>query len=276
MNKLDTKIFDGRAIRNQILDELKSKISSSSHVPVLAVFLVGDDPVSTNYVAIKQKIAEKLGIQVRLFHFPEYVSEKEIIDTIIDLNNRPMISGIMVQIPLPKGIDRDNIIRTIDPAKDVDGLRYCLGLESGFLPPVVLAIEKAMAGAGANLETMNTLIIGQGFLVGNPLVRYLHNKYEKVRKLTILSKPVDNLTAITTKADIIISAVGKAGLIGGNMIKAGAILIDAGTSEIGGELKGDIDQSAYDKAAFITPVPGGIGPVTVAMLMQNLLENPIG
>ncbi|OQA04232.1 MAG: Bifunctional protein FolD protein [bacterium ADurb.Bin400] len=266
------KVFDGRVIRECVLAELKEKVASLKKQPVLAVILVGDDPVSVSYVKLKQRIAEKIGVNFQLFHYLSEIEEDEVMAKIEELNNNSEVDGIMIQIPVPPHINRDTLIRAITPDKDVDGLRYCLGIESAFKPPVVLAIDKAMGEAGVDLSKQKVLVIGHGFLVGSPLVRHIHDHYASLKKMTVIHQLTDHLDASTKKADVIVSAVGEPGLVKADMVNHGVVLIDAGTSELGGEIRGDIDPMAYDKASFYTPVPGGIGPVTVAMLMQNLVE----
>lgn len=237
--------------------------------PVLAVILVGDDPVSLSYVGLKQKIAQEIGIDFQLFHYSADAKESEVLENIDELNNDENVSGIMVQIPVPEHIDRTKIIEAISPQKDVDGLRYCQGLNSDFHPPVVCAIAEVIKLSGIDLADSSVALIGRGFLVGEPLERYLK---DQTKKLVVANSLTSDLSDITKCADVIISATGVAGLIKSEMVKEGVVLIDAGTSEVGGKQVGDIDSKAYDKASFHTPVPGGIGPVTVAYLMKNLIK----
>jgi methylenetetrahydrofolate dehydrogenase (NADP+)/methenyltetrahydrofolate cyclohydrolase len=237
--------------------------------PVLAVFLVGDDPVSVAYVALKEKLAREIGVDFRLFKYEATASQEDVIDQIKVQGSDPEVSGIMVQIPLPAGFDRKEVISAISPSKDVDGLRFCVGLESDFLPPVVLAIEKALNEAKVDLSGSNVVLVGQGFLVGEPLSRYLG---DRAKRLVCANSETRDLAAATRTADVIISATGQPGVISPEMVKEGVVLIDAGTSEVGGELKGDVDVRTYMKSSYYTPVPGGIGPVTVAMLLENLVK----
>ncbi len=261
--------FDGRKIRDEILEELESKIEKMKKKPVLAVILIGGDPVSVAYIGLKKKLANKIGIDVNLNYFDENISQDEVTKTIKKLNDDENITGIMVQIPVPNDLNRDEIIKTIDSKKDVDGLRYCAGLDSDFPPPVIAAIDRAIKESNIDLENSNAVIVGNGFLVGKPLARYLEGK---INKLTVLDSNTEKTTKLIKEADIIISAVGKPEIVKPEMIKDGVVLIDAGTSEVGGELKGDVDSAAYHKSSYYTPVPGGIGPVTVAMLLSNLVK----
>jgi methylenetetrahydrofolate dehydrogenase (NADP+)/methenyltetrahydrofolate cyclohydrolase len=175
----------------------------------------------------------------------------------------------MIQIPVPHTFDRDALITAITPEKDIDGLRYCLGIQSRFIPPVILSILQAIDQANLNLHSSNIVIIGKGFLVGSPLQRYF--KDNGITYTAADSKTVD-LRSITSQADLVISAVGKANLITADMVRSGVTIIDAGTSEVNGQLKGDCEEQVYKKAAFYTPVPGSIGPLTVGILMKNVLR----
>lgn len=262
------KSFDGKKLRDQILAELSAKIMVMPIKPKLAAILIGHDPISLNYVQLKEKIAGKIGVVFELVAYSDETDEEEILSKIDDLNLDPKVGGIMIQIPLPSGFDRDRLIKSILPAKDIDGLRYCLGAESKFVPPVVLAIGAAIDDWGGSLKEVEAVLVGKGFLVGGPLERYLK---DKINKLQVLSGKTEDLKQHTVKADLIISATGHPRLICSGMVKDEVVLIDAGTGESGGKLSGDIDFKTYEKASFYTPVPGGIGPVTIAMLMKNLV-----
>lgn len=263
------KFFDGKRIRDEIIEGLKNKVAKMDRKPGLAVFLIGNDVICERYVALKKRIAEKIGVFVRVYKFDENSEQQEIISKIKELNTDNTIDGIMIQIPIPKNFDKFEIINAISPEKDVDGLRFCGGFHSHFTPPVVLAILKAVELANKNIEDCEVLVIGRGFLVGWPVAQCME---EAVKGLIIADRNTKNLSSIAKTADVIISATGEASLVKPDMVKEGAVLIDAGTSEVGGELLGDIDTECYDKACYYTPVPGGIGPVTVAMLLKNLVE----
>ncbi|HOX40808.1 MAG TPA: bifunctional 5,10-methylenetetrahydrofolate dehydrogenase/5,10-methenyltetrahydrofolate cyclohydrolase [bacterium] len=263
-------VFDGKKERDNLLKELKVDIAKREIKPVLAAVLVGDDPVSKSYVELKKRFGEQVGIEVSVFEYKKDTSKDEILSLIMRLNKDPEINGVMIQIPLPDHLNRDKMIEAIKPGKDVDGLRYCLGLDSEFIPPVILGIERAIDHSGINLANSKVTVVGQGFLVGKPLVRYLNGM---VGVLYAADSQTTNLSKLTKMSDLVISGVGKAGLIDSSMIKDGAVLIDAGTSESNGEMRGDIESGAYSKAKFVTPVPGGIGPVTVAFLLSNVLKS---
>jgi methylenetetrahydrofolate dehydrogenase (NADP+) / methenyltetrahydrofolate cyclohydrolase len=263
------KTFEGKKIRDQILDELKAKIEKAEHKPGLAVICIGENPVCSRYVSLKKKFADNIGVNFVDLYFDAGNTQKEIIEKIKSLNQDDNIDGIMIQMPIPDKFDKFEIVHAVAPEKDVDGLRFCCSYKSCFKPPVVLAILEAIKSSGKKIENSEVVIVGRGFLVGWPLAQCLE---EAVPGLVILDEKTKNLAKITKNADIIISAVGKHGIIHPNMIKEGVVLIDAGTTEVSGELKGDIDPACYEKASFYTPVPGGIGPVTIGKLFENLVK----
>jgi len=268
------KMFDGKKIREEVLDELKSKIETMERKPGLAVFCVGDNPVCSKYVSLKKKVADRIGVNFYDYSFDIDNTQEEIVAKIKELNENDAVDGIMVQMPIPDKFDKLEIVNTISRDKDVDGLLFCCGCKSNFKPPVVLAVLRAIEEAKklsiGGLEDKRIVIIGEGFLVGGPLK--CHFREQGIEVVSI-----NNINGSVIKqlksADIIISAVGKANIVMPEMIKEGVILIDAGTTEVSGELRGDIDPACYEKASYYTPVPGGIGPVTVAMLFKNLLPS---
>lgn len=260
--------FKGKKIRDQILTDLAERVKKLKQKPVLAVVWVGEDFATARYIEAKQRVAENLGIHFDLYKYSAANKKAEIAQKIIQLNSDQSVNGIMIQLPLPKNIDSAELIALIDQNKDIDALRFCSGLSCSFRPPTVLAILEAIKESKADLKNDKVTVIGRGFLVGSPLVRTFDGK---VANLRIADSSTPHLGTIMLDADIVISAVGKPQIIKADMIKDGAILIDAGTSESKGSLSGDIDSGAYKKASFYTPVPGGIGPVTIAMLMRNLV-----
>jgi len=263
------KIFDGKKIRDEILQELKDQVELLAITPVLAVIWIGDDFASARYIEAKQRAAEKIGIHFDLIKYSNNATLEIITNRVNELNNNDSIHGIMVQIPVPKRFDQEDIISQILPHKDIDGLRYCMQKPCGFLPPVTLSIKEAIKRSNVFLKGAKVTIIGKGFLVGGPIARMLE---KDVAELRIADKNTPYLATITKDSDIVISATGSANIIKPNMIKDGVVLIDAGTTEVGGKLAGDIDKACYKKSSYYTPVPGGIGPVTVAMLMRNVVE----
>lgn len=264
------KYFNGKKIRDEILVQLKGEVAKMKEKPYLRVFWVGNNEVSGRYVVLKNKVAKDLGVKSEVVQLDQNIKEKDLLSLIEKSNSDPKVSGIMIQIPLPLSMNRDLVMSTIDPKKDIDGLRICTGLESSFYPPVVLAIREAIKRSKKNIKKIKTVIVGKGFLVGGPLEKSLKNE---ASDLIVLGNSTKNLAKITREADILISATGVGGIIKPEMVKEGVVLIDAGTSEIGGKFIGDIMPECYLKADYFTPVPGGIGPVTIAMLMKNLVNS---
>lgn len=260
--------FQGKKIRDQILTDLTERVKKLGYKPTLVAIWVGEDFATARYIEAKQRVAENLGIHFDLIKYPANVTTEEIEQKIIELNNNNQVTGIMIQLPLPEQISQMELITTIDQNKDVDALRFCSELSCSFRPPTVLAILEAIKESGVNIKEKIIAVIGKGFLVGSPLIQTLHGK---VADLRIADSTTLYLGTITLDADVVISAVGKPEIIKANMVKDGVILIDAGTSELKGSLSGDFNPRAYSKASFYTPVPGGIGPVTIAMLMRNLV-----
>ncbi|MFA7253766.1 MAG: bifunctional 5,10-methylenetetrahydrofolate dehydrogenase/5,10-methenyltetrahydrofolate cyclohydrolase [Patescibacteria group bacterium] len=288
-------LFDGRKIRDEILGELSKEIKLRDRAPHLAVFLIGENPVCESYVELKKKQAEKIGVTFSLYRFDDDDSEEGIFECIDFLNKDEEVDGIMIQIPISEKFDRNKLIGKISPAKDIDGLRYCLGLDSNFKPPVVLAIMKALELSSTFQETATTnqtpnfkieklqnkkiVLVGHGFLVGAPLARALEEiGVEPIVVLNEVNNLKENERSFADAqddiggADIIVSATGQPNIIKEEMVKEGVVLVDAGTAEFNGQLVGDIEPEAYKKSSYYTPVPGGIGPVTVAMLFKNLIK----
>jgi methylenetetrahydrofolate dehydrogenase (NADP+) / methenyltetrahydrofolate cyclohydrolase len=265
------EIFEGRKIRDDILRKLSSQVIQMKRKPAMAVFLIGDNPICKKYVALKKKLAEKIGIQFCLYKLDRSETIQDALGCLDFLNKDAETDGVMIQIPLPKNFDRQKLIEKIHPDKDIDGLRYCAGISAKFVPPVVLAIAEAIKKSGAIIDSETKIVIvGQGFLVGAPLKKYLTKEYSQAKILSLTEK--NDLKKNLIDADIIISATGKSKLIKPEMVKEEVILIDAGTAEENGEFVGDIDPKTFKKASYYTPVPGGIGPVTVAMLFRNLID----
>lgn len=255
-------ILIGKPIKEKILEDLRKKIDVESLKPALAVVLVGSDPASLSYVKVKEKVALSLGIHFHLYKFEENDAEKDIIESIEYLNIDPDTSGIIVQLPLPKVMDTQKILNTVLKSKDVDGF---LG---GFAPPTVLSILEILKFYQIELKNKNIVLVGNGELVGKPLNKELLKMgYSPI----VCDSQTKDLVSILQNADIIISATGKHGLITSDMVKSDAIIIDAGTAEANGEMTGDILPEVQKKVISYSPVPGGVGPVTVAMLMRNVV-----
>jgi len=270
-------ILDGRVLAQTIRGKMKQRIAALVSQPGLAVILIGDDPASSTYVSIKQKACEEVGIHFEKYLYPKNASNESIIKKIRELNALSTIHGILVQLPLPNQ-DTDRIIQTIDPRKDVDGFHpeNIARLKRGapaIAPAVALGIMKLIAEAdkGKQKQTKeNKGVIVSSLLFGEPLMTLLA---ERRIVATIVDARDPALAEKTKTADVLIVAVGKPALIKGEMIKPGAVVIDVGTTKIEEKLLGDVDQkSVGEVAGFLTPVPGGVGPMTVAMLMVNVLK----
>ncbi len=271
-----TTILDGKKLRDEIFEELKGKIEKLSVKPSLAVILVGDNPSSKIYVNNKKKCAEKLGINSIVISYPADITEKELLNKIQELNDDKNITAILVQLPLPDHIDKFKVIDAISPKKDVDGLTpYNSGkLFAGEKPYVYPCTPKGILlmldHYGIEIEGKHAVVIGRSNLVGKPVAQMLLNRNATV---TLCHSKTKNLTEITKTADILISAVGKK-VVGENMLKNNCVVIDVGIFRgENGKICGDVD---FDKVAkttsYISPVPGGVGPMTIASLMLNTFE----
>ncbi|PIT97307.1 hypothetical protein COT77_02110 [Candidatus Berkelbacteria bacterium CG10_big_fil_rev_8_21_14_0_10_41_12] len=261
--------IDGIKISRKILADLKRKISGFRKKPILAVIWLGDNFICGKFIKAKAETAKSIGVGFKLFKFCARVGEKEVQDLIEKLNADSNIDGIMIQLPVPEGLDRKKLISKISPVKDVDGLRFCAGLDSKFLPAVALAILEALDLAKVNLKRAKIAVIGKGFLVGNSIGKLFSSR---AVKFAVIDSKTKNADKIISEADVVITATGKSNLIKCSFLKEGVVLIDAGSAEEAGKITGDSEPACYAKASFYTPVPGGIGPITVAMLMKNLVE----
>lgn len=268
-------IIDGRKIKDEILKEVKKEVMSLSFTPIFCDILVGNDISSIQYVRMKAKIAESVGIKFRTADFKESVTTEELIEEIENLNRVPHICGIIIQLPLPSHIDKKRVLDAISPSLDVD----CLGQinsenffndEASLSYPTALSCMKILDSLDIDLKDKKFLMLGQGILVGLPVTHLLKNRGFDV---SIINSKTENKDELIKNADIIISAIGYGKFIKGDMIKKGAIVIDAGTSEDNGAVIGDVDiESINDVASIVSPTPGGVGPVTVAMLLSNVLQ----
>ena len=249
----------------KIEKEILKKTLGMKTPPVLAIVLVGKDPASLNYIKRKKQIAVKLGCEAKLFHFSPDADEKEIINLIKKINADKKISGVIVQLPLPAKFNTDKIISTIKKSKDVDNLRG----DSPFISPAVQAIWTLLNTENKPSKKANILIVGYGQTIGQPIHSHLVKK--GFDNIIIADRNTKNLSRLTEKADVIISGAGKANLI--KDVKKDAIVIDAGASLHKGKIVGDVDlKRVAKKAKILTPVPGGIGPLTVVYLFKNLIN----
>jgi methylenetetrahydrofolate dehydrogenase (NADP+)/methenyltetrahydrofolate cyclohydrolase len=278
-----TKIIDGRKIAKEITESLKTKvedfIQKNKIAPELAVIIVGEDPASLFYVKMIGKTCERVSISFKEYNLSEETSQEELLKLINNLNLNKEISGIIVQVPLPKHINQDQIQEAVNPSKDVDCFnpinmgRLALG-KPEFLPCTPYAVYELIKRENIEVEGKHTVIVGRSNIVGRPMALILLQKKEHANAtITICHSLTKDLIYFTRQADILIAAVGKPEIIKRDMVKEGAIIIDVGTNEVGGKLVGDV---AYDevlgKVSLITPVPGGVGPITNVMLMQNTLK----
>lgn len=267
------KIIDGKALSSALRLTLKEKIAFSNIIPGLAVVLVGEDPASQIYVRNKIKACEEVGIRSYAYKLPETATQKEVEDLLDELANRNEIHGILLQLPLPKGLDGESAIAHIPHEKDVDGFsEKNLGLLTLNKAKVVactpLGVMKMFENEGIELAGKNAVVIGRSATVGKPMAMLLLNANATV---TVCHSKTKNLKEICKNADIIVAAVGKAKMVTEDMVKEGAIVIDVGINrDENGKLCGDVDfEIVKNKASYITPVPGGVGPMTITMLMYN-------
>ena len=269
-------ILDGKKLRDKIFESLKAELDKMSEKPTLAVILVGENPASQIYVRNKKKTAEKLGINSLSIEYPADISENELLSKIQELNNDKNITAILVQLPLPEHINKNKIIDAILPQKDVDGLTpYNLGkLFSGEEPYVYPCTPKGILllldEYNIELDGKNVVVVGRSNLVGKPVAQMLLKRNATV---TMCHSHTKNLSEITKTADIVVSAVGK-NVIGEKMLKSDCVVIDVGIfRDENGKLSGDVDFENVSKiSAYISPVPGGVGPMTIASLMLNTVE----
>ncbi|MDE6138116.1 MAG: bifunctional 5,10-methylenetetrahydrofolate dehydrogenase/5,10-methenyltetrahydrofolate cyclohydrolase [Candidatus Gastranaerophilales bacterium] len=270
------EILDGKKLREKILDELKLEIEKFPKKPSLVVILAGDNPASKIYVNNKKKTAQNLGINSEVINYPSNVTEQELLDKIEELNNDDNVTAILVQLPLPAHISKENVINAISPSKDVDGFTpYNFGkLFSGSVPMVYPCTPKGILllldEYGIELEGKHAVIIGRSNIVGRPLSQMLLNRNATV---TVCHSRSENLSDIIKTADIVVSAAGK-NVIEGEMLKNGCVVVDVGIfKDENGKTRGDVDfETASQVASYISPVPGGVGPMTIASLMLNTVE----
>lgn len=269
-------ILDGKKLRDKIFENLKQRLNNMSEKPTLAVILVGDDPASQIYVKNKKKTAENLGINSIVINYPSDISENILLDKIQELNNDNKITAILVQLPLPKHIDKFKIIDAIAPEKDVDGLtpynsgKLFAGEEPYVYPCTPKGILLLLDEYNIKLEGKHVVVIGRSNLVGKPVAQMLLNRNATV---TMCHSHTKNLSDITKTADIVVSAVGK-NIIGEKILKSDCVVVDVGIfKDVNGKICGDVDFASASKiAAYISPVPGGVGPMTIASLMLNTVE----
>jgi len=286
---MTAKIIDGKKISDEIKLEIKGEVDrlrEKGIIPGLAAVLVGDNPASALYVKMKAAACEKAGIFSEVIRKDKSSSNREILELVSKLNQRDDIDGILVQSPLPSQVDEPAITMAIDPAKDVDGFHpinqgLLLAGRPMFEPATPLGIIELLNRSGNNPSGKDVVVLGRGFLVGKPLAAMLSNKAPNLNAtVTVCHTGTRDIASHTRRADIIIAAIGKARFLTGDMVKPGAVVIDVGTNEIddpthpkGKRLVGDVEfESVSQVAGAITPVPGGVGPMTIAALLQNTVK----
>jgi len=273
------RILDGKALAASIRADLKQKVAALVQRgvrPGLAVILAGDDAASRVYVRNKVLASEQTGVRSELREFPSSVTESELLDRVAALNADAAVHGILVQLPLPKQVDAARILQTVSPAKDVDGfhaanLGALLAGNPAVVPCTPAGVMRLLEHAGVPLAGRQAVVIGRSSIVGKPLVLLL---LQRDATVTICHSKTKNIESMTRQADILVAAVGSAKLVGGAMVKPGACVIDVGVNRLAdGSLAGDVDFDAVKEVAgWITPVPGGVGPMTIAMLLENCVR----
>ncbi|HHC9671738.1 TPA: bifunctional methylenetetrahydrofolate dehydrogenase/methenyltetrahydrofolate cyclohydrolase FolD [Staphylococcus aureus] len=272
------KILDGKQIAKDYRQGLQDQVEAlkeKGFTPKLSVILVGNDGASQSYVRSKKKAAEKIGMISEIVHLEETATEEEVLNELNRLNNDDSVSGILVQVPLPKQVSEQKILEAINPEKDVDGFHPInIGKlyidEQTFVPCTPLGIMEILKHADIDLEGKNAVVIGRSHIVGQPVSKLLLQKNASV---TILHSRSKDMASYLKDADVIVSAVGKPGLVTKDVVKEGAVIIDVGnTPDENGKLKGDVDYDAVKEiAGAITPVPGGVGSLTITMVLNNTL-----
>jgi len=273
-------LLDGKSLANEIKDRIKGEVqelNQNGKSVGLAVVLVGEDPASQLYVSMKNRACEYVGIESFSLKFDENISEDELIDEVEKLNADDRVDGILVQLPLPKHIDTDRVLSIINPKKDVDGFhpenvgKIVTGLD-GFAPCTPLGMVRLLEKYSIDPKGKNVVVVGASNIVGKPIASLLLNLNATVEVCHIYT---DNLKEHTLKADILVVAVGKEKLITADMVKDGVIVLDVGINKReDGKIVGDVDfDEVSKKASYITPVPGGVGPMTIAMLLENTLKS---
>ena len=275
---MSANLLDGKVIAKEIREEIKEEVAKLKEQGIeakIAVIMCGDDPASKFYAQSKQKAAANVGIAFDFYDKPGSTEEKELLDLIDKLNKDDSVHGIMVELPLPKHIDKDKIMEAVVPEKDVDGIHpknrgYILSNGPGLFPATPQSCIELMLRSGVEIKGKHAVIVGRGETVGKPLVFLLlqHNP-----TITICHSRTVNLASYVKQGDIVIAAVGRSKMITKDMIKPGAVVVDAGINEIEGGYCGDVDfEGVKEVASLISPVPGGVGSLTTALIFKNLLK----
>jgi len=285
-----TTLIDGKAVAQKVYDRLRGEIAELKGrgvTPGLAVVLVGDDPASRTYVGAKDKMSRELGLHSLKIELPANTSQAELLQQVAKLNADPAVHGILVQSPPPKHIDEAAIVRALDPRKDVDGFhpdnvaKLALDDATGFAPCTPLGVQRLLAETGVEITGAHVVILGRSMIVGKPLALLLMRKGKDAdATVTVVHSRSRNLEEITRSADVLVAAIGRANFVQPHHVRDGVVVIDVGINRVadpgaarGYRLAGDVDfEKVAPKASAITPVPGGVGPMTIAMLMANTVK----
>ncbi len=272
------KLLEGKPIAEKIKEEIKQQVAALKNKPVLASVMIGENAGAASYVKSQQRVAEGLGIEYRLHALPQETTEIQLSEFIRKLNNDSVVSGIIIQMPLPAQVDYKKISSLIVPDKDVEGMHPAnigkiIFAKARVLPCTPAAVMELLKSTGVDLYGKEVVVVGHSEIVGKPLALLLLEKFATVTVCHIGTSKAGKLEEHVRKTEVLIVAVGRAGLIKGEWIKYGAVVIDVGINRVGDKIVGDVEFEAAEKrAAYITPVPGGVGPLTVTMLMRNLIE----
>ncbi|MBC8531167.1 bifunctional methylenetetrahydrofolate dehydrogenase/methenyltetrahydrofolate cyclohydrolase FolD [Gehongia tenuis] len=276
---MSAQIIDGKKVSKDVREELKAKcedLKAKGVEPCLAVVLVGDDPGSQVYVRNKERGCAEVGIKSIAYRLDAGITQQTLLELVDKLNRDPAVHGILVQLPLPKHLDEKEVLRLIDPKKDVDGFHVVnagslfTGEGGGFVSCTPQGIMRLIASTGVSIEGKNAVVIGRSNIVGKPMAMLLLNANATV---TVCHSRTKNLKEIAKGADILVVAIGRPEFVTGDMIKSGAVVIDVGMNRVDGKLKGDVKfDEAKEVAGYVTPVPGGVGPTTITMLLSNTLQ----
>ena len=287
---MSAKIIDGKAVAKQVKDEIKAEVAGfiddTNEAPHLVAIIVGEDPASQTYVASKERAAKSVGITSSIYKFPDDVTEDELLETINFINNDEEIDGLIVQLPLPSHIDVDKVIESIDPGKDVDGFhpvnvgKMAVGQDS-FISATPAGVMELLKRNKIPTESKHCVVLGRSNIVGSPLSILMSKKTNPGNStVTLCHSKTENLNEITRQADILIAAIGVPTFVKADMVKDNAVVIDVGIHRLPAEndkgyiIAGDVDyEEVSKKASYITPVPGGVGPMTIAMLLWNTLKS---
>jgi methylenetetrahydrofolate dehydrogenase (NADP+) / methenyltetrahydrofolate cyclohydrolase len=266
--------MDGKALAARIREEVARELEAFPRPIGLATVLVGDDPASDVYIRMKHKATVEVGIEARDLRLPEETSEHELLALVRELNSDEAIDGILVQLPLPGQIDEGRVIRAVDPIKDVDGFHpvnggLLLAGTPGHVPGTPLGVLALLDEYGVELQGANAVVIGRSDIVGKPVALLLLHRHATV---TICHSRTRDLAAETARADVIVAAVGVPGIVTPEMVRPGAAVVDVGINRTGNGLVGDVDPAVAGRAGLLTPVPGGVGPMTIAMLLRSTIR----